>query len=179
MRHFIFPDFNTIPEFIYYYCYACYIYTYFMLLAVLRRWSRCSYSMCLYGLYYGALHVLKSSRALYPRVSSFLLALWSPRLVCVLLVHLFVCFVSVSSSHCSLPLRFGGWLRFVIVTLLSNYIYINWYLYRCPYCMLLLLHSIKGLVTQKIDKKVQMYAMKATDIETTYSCPDFLHNVGL
>ena len=39
-----------------------------------------------------------SSRALCPRVSSFLLALWAPRwgkreLICVLLVHLFVCFV--------------------------------------------------------------------------------------
>ena len=42
--------------------------------------------------------------------------------------------------------------------------------------MLLLLHSINGLVTQKIDKKVQM---KATDIETIYSCPDFLHKIGL
>ena len=46
--------------------------------------------------------------------------------------------------------------------ILSNYIYIyiciNWCSYRCPYCMLLLLHSINGLVTQKIDKKVQMYA---------------------
>ena len=48
--------------------------------------------------------VLRSSRALCPRVSSFLLALRSPRLgkretkrelVCVLLVHLFVCFVRV------------------------------------------------------------------------------------
>ena len=48
-----------------------------------------------------ARHVLKSSRALCHRVSSFFLALWSPRLgkrelVCVLLVHLFVCFVLVS-----------------------------------------------------------------------------------
>ena len=54
---------------------------------------------------------------LCPRDSSFLLALWSPRLekselVCVLLVHLFVCF-----CHCSLPLGVGGWLRFVIVAL--------------------------------------------------------------
>ena len=60
----------------------------------------CSYSVWLCGLYYGALHVLKSSRALRPRVSSFLLALWSSRLgrrelVCVLLVHLFVLYVLV------------------------------------------------------------------------------------
>ena len=52
------------------------------------------------GLYYGALHVIKSSRAFCPRVSSFLLVLWSPRLgkrelVCVLLVHLFVLYVLV------------------------------------------------------------------------------------
>ena len=44
---------------------------------------------------------LNSFRALCPRGSSFLLAVWSPRLgkrelVCVLLVHLFVCFVRVS-----------------------------------------------------------------------------------
>ena len=47
-----------------------------------------------------ALHVLKSSHAFWPRVSSFVLALLSPRLgkrelICVLLVHLFVCFVRV------------------------------------------------------------------------------------
>ena len=46
----------------------------------------------------------------FPRVSSFLLALWSPRLgkrelVCVLLVHLFVCFVHV--SFCRFPLSLG------------------------------------------------------------------------
>ena len=41
-----------------------------MLLTALRRWSRCcSYSVWLCGLYYGLLHVLKSSRALCPRVS--------------------------------------------------------------------------------------------------------------
>ena len=52
----------------------------------------------------------------------FLLALWSSRLwkrelVCVLLVHLFVCFVRVSFYH--FPLSFGvaDWLRFVIVAL--------------------------------------------------------------
>ena len=84
-----------------------------MLLAVLRRWSRCfSYSVCLCGSYYGELHVLKSSRALCPRVSSFLLALWSPRFgkrefVCVLLVHLCVCFVHVSFRYFSLPLDVG------------------------------------------------------------------------
>ena len=67
-----------------------------MLLAVLRRWSwSCSYSVWLCGLYYEALHVLKHCFALFPRVSSYLLALGSPRLgkrelVCVLLVHLFV-----------------------------------------------------------------------------------------
>ena len=89
----------------------------------LRRWPRCfSYSVWLCGLYYGTLHVLKSSRALCPRVSSFLLALWLPRLgkkelVCALLVHLFVCFVRVSFCHFSLFLGIGGWLRFVIVAL--------------------------------------------------------------
>ena len=79
----------------------------------------------------------------------------------MLLVHLFVCFVHVSFSHLSLPLDFGGWLRVVTLVLLSNYIYINRYSYKCPYCMLLLLHSINGLVTQKIDKKVQMYAYES------------------
>ena len=79
----------------------------------------------------------------------------------MLLVHLFVCFVRVSFSHFSLPLCVGGWLRFVIVALLSNYLYINWYSYKCPYCMLLFLHSINGLVTQEIDKKVQMYTNKS------------------
>ena len=49
---------------------------YFVVLTVLRRWSRCcSYSVWLYGLYYGALHGVKSSRALCPGLSSFLLAL--------------------------------------------------------------------------------------------------------
>ena len=32
------------------------------------------------GLYYGALHALRSCLGLYPRVSLLLLALWSPRL---------------------------------------------------------------------------------------------------
>ena len=78
--------------------------------------------MWLCGLYYGALHVLKTPSALCPRVSSFLLALGSPRLgkremVCVLLVHLFVCFERVSFCHFSLPLGVEGWLRFVIVAL--------------------------------------------------------------
>ena len=44
-------------------------------------------------------------------------------LVCVLLIHVFVCLVRVSFSHLSLPLGVGGWLRFVIVALLSNYIH--------------------------------------------------------
>ena len=44
----------------------------------------------------------------------------SPRLgkrelVCVLLVHLFVCFSRVNCCHFSLPLGVGGCLRFVIV----------------------------------------------------------------
>ena len=73
-------------------------------------------------LYYGALHVSKSSRALCPRFSAFHLALYSPRLgkrelACVLLAHLFVCFVRVSFCHFSLPLGVGAWLRFVIVAL--------------------------------------------------------------
>ena len=47
-----------------------------------------------------ALHVLKPFRALCLRVSSFFLALWSPRLgkrelVCMLLVQLFVLYVLV------------------------------------------------------------------------------------
>ena len=42
----------------------------------------------------------------------------------MLLVHLFVCFVRVSFSQFSFPLGVGGWLQFVIVALLSNYIYI-------------------------------------------------------
>ena len=137
-----------------------------MLLTVLRRWSRCcSYSVWLCGLYYRPLHVLKSSRALRPRVSSFLLASSSPRLgkrgagLCA--SHKFVCFVRVSFSHVPLLLGVEGWLRFVIMALWSNYVYINWYSYTCPYCMLLLLHSINGLVTQQIDKKVQMYAYES------------------
>ena len=102
-----------------------------MLLTILRRWSRCfSDSLGVSGLYYGALHVLKSSRALCPCVSSFLSALWSPRLgkrdlVCVLLVHLVVCFVRVSFCHFSLPLGVGGWLRFVIVALPFFYVEAN------------------------------------------------------
>ena len=85
-----------------------------------------SYSVWLRGLYYGVLHVLKSFRVLCPRISSFLLALLSPRLgmgkrelVCVLLVHLLVCFVRVSYCHFSLPLSVGGWLWFVIVAFLG------------------------------------------------------------
>ena len=75
-----------------------------------------------------ALHILKSSRALCPRVSSFILALRSPRLgkrelVCVLLVQLFVCFVRVSFGHVSLPLGVGDWLRFMIVALPGFFYY--------------------------------------------------------
>ena len=60
----------------------------------------CSCSVWICGLYYGALHVLKSCRALWPCVSTFILALWSHRLgkrelVYVLLVHWFVCFARV------------------------------------------------------------------------------------
>ena len=74
------------------------------------------------GLYYEALHVLKSSHALCLCVSSFLLALWSPRLgkrelVYVLLVHLFICIARIMFCPFSLPLEVGGWLRFVIVVL--------------------------------------------------------------
>ena len=93
-----------------------------MLLTIQRPWPRCSYFVWLCGLYYGALHVLKSFHALCPRVSSFFLALWSPclgkrKLVCVLLMHLFVCFVRVSFCHFSLTLGVGGWLQFVIAAL--------------------------------------------------------------
>ena len=87
------------------------------------QWSRCcSHSVWLCGLYYGALHVLKSSCNLCPRVSSFLLALhcdhlalgrgsWSVCFSCICL------FVRVSFCHFSLPFGVGGWLRFVIVAL--------------------------------------------------------------
>ena len=65
-----------------------------------------------------ALHVLNSCLALCPRVSSFLLALWSPRLgKKELLMHLFLCFARVSFCPFSLPLGVGGWLRFLIVAL--------------------------------------------------------------
>ena len=48
--------------------------------------------------------------------------LYTPRLgkrelVCVHLVHLFVCFVCVTFCHFSLPPGVGGWLQFVIVAL--------------------------------------------------------------
>ena len=35
----------------------------------------------------------------------------------MLLVHLFVCFVGVSSCYFTLPLGVGGWMRFVILAL--------------------------------------------------------------
>ena len=44
-------------------------------------------------------------------------SLGAEELVCVLLVHLFVCFVCVSFCHFSLPLVVWGWLWFVIVAL--------------------------------------------------------------
>ena len=78
--------------------------------------------MWLCGLYYGAFPVLKSFRALCPRVSPFLLASIpsfgeeGAILVCVLLVHLFVCLVRVSFCQFSFPLAVGDWLRFVTVT---------------------------------------------------------------
>ena len=59
----------------------CYMQTISLLISetaegFLRQWVLCcSYSVWLCGLYYGALHVLKSSRDRCPRVSSFLLAL--------------------------------------------------------------------------------------------------------
>ena len=85
----------------------------YMLLAVLRRQSRCFYSVWLRGLYYGALHVLKSSRALCPLVSSFLVAFCSPRLgkrvlVCVLLAHLFLFLFRTCSF---LPFFSPSWCR--------------------------------------------------------------------
>ena len=95
-----------------------------MLLSGLRRRSWClSFSLWLCGLYCGALRVLKSCLTLCPRVLfSFLLALGSPRLekkelVYVILVHLFVCFASVSICPFCFPLGVGGWLRFVSVAL--------------------------------------------------------------
>ena len=68
------------------------------------------------------------SRALCPRVSSFLLALCSPRLgkrdlVCMVLVHLFACFVRVSFCQFSLPVVVGDWLRFVIMALPGFFYY--------------------------------------------------------
>ena len=96
----------------------------FMLLTVLRRWSRCcSCSVWLCSLCCGVLRVLGYSRALCPRVSSFLLALWSPRFgrgcwsVCFSCVCLFVFFCTCCFCHFSLPLGIGGWLRFVAVAL--------------------------------------------------------------
>ena len=61
-----------------------------------------------------ALHVLKSSRAFCPRVSSFFLAFWEEGAgLCV--SSAFVCFVRVSFCHYSISLGVGGRLRFVIV----------------------------------------------------------------
>ena len=97
---------------------------------------------------------------------------WS---VCVsyiyLLLFFVLFFVRVSFSHFSLSLGVGGWLQFEIVVLLSNYIYINWYSYK--YRILLLLHSINGLVTQKIDKKVQMYSYDSNRHRNNLFLPRF------
>ena len=83
-----------------------------LLLTVLGRWSLCfSYSVWLCGLCCGTLRVLRSSRALCPRISSFLLVIASlgeGELVCVLLVRLIVCFVRVRFCHYSLPLGVEG-----------------------------------------------------------------------
>ena len=43
-------------------------------------------------------------------------SLGEKELVCVLLMHLFVCFVHINFCHFSLPLSVGGWLRFVTGT---------------------------------------------------------------
>ena len=71
--------------------------------------------------YTTGIHVLKSSRTLCPRVSSFLLALCITSLgeeeACLCASRAFVCFVRVSYCPFSLPLDVGGWLRFVIVAL--------------------------------------------------------------
>ena len=45
--------------------------------------------------------------------------------------------------------------------------------------MLLLLHSISGLVTQKIDKKVKMYAYESNRHRSNLFLPDFLQKMGL
>ena len=65
----------------------------FMLLTVLRRWSRCcSYSVWLCGIYYGALHVWSCLALCSPVFQPFSIAIISGKreLVYVLLVHLFV-----------------------------------------------------------------------------------------
>ena len=79
-----------------------------------------------------------SSRALCLRVSPLLLALWSPclgkrELVCVLLVHLFVCFVHASFFfffffffHFSLPLGVVAWLGFMTVALSALFPFSLW-----------------------------------------------------
>ena len=94
----------------------------FMLLTVLRRWSRCcSCSVWLCGLYYGALYVLvfpcSLSSCFVISFSVVVPRLGKRELVCVFLVHVFACFVRVSFCRLSLPPGVGGWLRFVIVAL--------------------------------------------------------------
>ena len=82
-----------------------------MLLALLRRWSRCcSYSAAVCSLYYGALYVLKYCFAFCLHIASFLSALWSSRLwkrelvMFFSCVCLFVCFAGVSFCPFPLPL---------------------------------------------------------------------------
>ena len=93
-----------------------------MLLAVLRRRSRCcSYSVWVCGLYCGALHVLKYSRALCPRVFFFFFLFFFVISFSIVIASLgkegaglcasrtFVCFfVRVSFCSFSLPLGVGG-----------------------------------------------------------------------
>ena len=62
-----------------------------------------------------ARHVLKYSRALCPRVSSFTSLGEEGAGLCA--SPAFVCFVRVSFCQFSIPLGVGGWLRFAIVAL--------------------------------------------------------------
>ena len=115
--------------------------------------ARCCSSVGFVVFILRALHVLKSSRAFCPCVFffffvffSFILTLWSPRLgkrelVCVLLVHLFVCFVRVSFCHFPLPLGVGAWQRFVIVALLRLSINVFFYISVAD-CLLVCLHFV-------------------------------------
>ena len=92
----------------------------YILLTVLRRWSRCcSYSMYLCSLHYDALHVW-SCPANCLCVSSVRLAFWSPCLgrrelvlscICLLTMHTLIC------ATFSLPPDVMGWLRLLLVAL--------------------------------------------------------------